>query len=778
MKKKLSIIIALLTITVIAITLIPNKKINIVNYIRYKEEAEQEQDYQMEQIKLFAITLETKNEYIENVRKEPTTCKININRVTKIIYMDETTKIGEKSAIYGEPIGDMLQPTKLGHIFEMWTTKDGEIVTESTTNNATKDLILYAKWRKIVSSLSVNPNGGTWNDSTGTQDFELEYSDILDIPNPTRTGYTFKEWQVVGSESTIEDGKYTMGVENTVLTAVWEANEHTLTINPNTGTWRGTNTNTELAIRYDSTTQIEDPVKTGYTFTGWTVSNGVLDGQNFTLNYDGDVTLTANWIINRYKYIVYHKKQSIDGLSYNSVVEDTVTGLENFGVTLFPPVKTYSGFISPSASSLTINVDSNPPVRNILNYNYDRQRFTLTVNPNTGLWNGSTSSQNVTLYYEQTYTIEPPTKTGYNFAGWDKTANDSVIEDKIFKMGLSNTNLTARWEAENYLLTFDVNGGNALPTSTKQISFNSPYGTLPIPTNGTARFVGWFTQPFGGTEVTASTVVTTPGSRTVYAHWESEFDYSGQIDSVTLSPGTYKLEVWGAQGGKSDHGTAGGLGGYSYGTLTVTSNTTVYIAVGGVGETAVGAGSTGIALVGGYNGGGNGAYKNSDSAGGGGATHIATRTGLLSDLETNKGSILLVAGGGGGAGCTDTYGGYGGGTQGGNGTGTSFGLGYGASQTAGGTNGGASQNGSFGRGGDTGVAYEWPGSGGGGGYYGGGAGANESGGGGSGGGGSGYYSTSLTSAATVAGNQAFTQPSGGSAVGHTGNGYARITKLS
>ena len=39
------------------------------------------------------------------------------------------------------------------------------------------------------------------------------------------------------------------------------------------------------------------------------------------------------------------------------------------------------------------------------------------------------------------------------------------------------------------------------------------------------------------------------------------FYYTGGIQAVTLNPGKYKLEVWGAQGG---HYT-GGKGGYSYG---------------------------------------------------------------------------------------------------------------------------------------------------------------------------------------------------------------------
>ncbi len=43
------------------------------------------------------------------------------------------------------------------------------------------------------------------------------------------------------------------------------------------------------------------------------------------------------------------------------------------------------------------------------------------------------------------------------------------------------------------------------------------------------------------------------------------------------------------------------------------------------------------------------------------------------------------------------------------------------------------------------------------------------------GGGSGHIGTMLTNGATIAGNQTFSSPTGGTEIGHSGNGYARIT---
>lgn len=232
---------------------------------------------------------------------------------------------------------------------------------------------------------------------------------------------------------------------------------------------------------------------------------------------------------------------------------------------------------------------------------------------------------------------------------------------------------------------------------------------------------------------------------------EYEFNYTGGMQQVTVPAGIYTLEVWGAQGG-----AGGGLGGYSKGTVTLTSATTLYIGVGGQGGSNYG----------GFNGGGSG------REGGGGATHIATSSGVLSGLSGNTASILLVAGGGGATG--PAAGGAGGGANqaGTAGTDRCGTPGQGGTLTSGGS-GGSNHGyaGSFGQGGSAGgCSYSSNGSaGGGGGYYGGGGGGHDcpryndyddSG----AGGGSGYAKNTLTDVTGLTGNR-------------SGNGYAKIVRI-
>lgn len=140
----------------------------------------------------------------------------------------------------------------------------------------------------------------------------------------------------------------------------------------------------------------------------------------------------------------------------------------------------------------------------------------------------------------------------------------------------------------------------------------------------------------------------------------------------------YKMECWGADGGipNPQHNNGVGIGGYTYGEIIISSNTSFYCFVGGQGE-----GSDTRANAGGYNGGGGAYYGSSSPTGGGGATDFRLNNGggNWNDIPSLK-TRIMVAGGGGGTGnysyTRETsgyydyywiYGGCGGGLWGGNG---------------------------------------------------------------------------------------------------------------
>ena len=407
-------------------------------------------------------------------------------------------------------------------------------------------------------------------------------------------------------------------------------------------------------------------------------------------------------------------------------------------------------------------------------------------------------------------------KPGYSLAGWASTEDGNVR----YTNGETVTNLInggeydlyAKWTPNPYTITFNGNGSTSGSTSDAECTYDS---SCTLSTNHYVRsgylFLGWTTTPGGNVQYNDGQSVLNiaeSGSITLYAKWMSivnNFSYTGAVQTYrVLKNGNYKLQVWGAQGGYRSSSSYAGKGGYSIGTIHLTTSDTLYVYVGGSG----GSGTNGCGTTicpGGFNGGGY-RYK---YYGGGGA----------SDIRVNQNSLyarVIVAGGGGSDGATNKMGMYGGGSTGGSSTesytandlycgkgGTQTYSGYSSSYTATSiATTGLNNNvftyygGGFGFGGGGVSLSSGFGGAGGGGWYGGSGTVPDS----SvdddrgGGGGSGYIYTSttasnypsgcllnssyyLTNASTTSGNSSFVSTSGGSEIGHAGHGYARITYI-
>lgn len=207
-----------------------------------------------------------------------------------------------------------------------------------------------------------------------------------------------------------------------------------------------------------------------------------------------------------------------------------------------------------------------------------------------------------------------------------------------------------------------------------------------------------------------------------YSQTTYTFSYTGSSQTISLPAGSYSIACWGANGGSvaANTGTPG-TGGYSGGSISLSTTTTFTVYVGG-------RGNGGSQPLGGFNSGNTTTKTNTTTAtGGGGASDVRV-------INDNYFHRIIVAGGGGGQGTSTGTGGHGGGLTGQNGQGTTN-AGVGGSQTAPGLYppGGDAKPATFGEGGD-GPAGTTGGQGGGG-WYGGSFGTRTNGG---GAGGSGY----------------------------------------
>lgn len=70
-----------------------------------------------------------------------------------------------------------------------------------------------------------------------------------------------------------------------------------------------------------------------------------------------------------------------------------------------------------------------------------------------------------------------------------------------------------------YNVSFDANGG-IVTTKSKNITYNSCYGTLPIPERNGYKFKGWYTEKNDGIKITSETILNTTSDVVLYAQWE------------------------------------------------------------------------------------------------------------------------------------------------------------------------------------------------------------------------------------------------------------------
>ena len=152
--------------------------------------------------------------------------------------------------------------------------------------------------------------------------------------------------------------------------------------------------------------------------------------------------------------------------------------------------------------------------------------YLVTFDPNGG--RVSPASTAVTIG-KKCGPLPTPNRYGYDFDGW-YTEKIGGKDKEVTETDVVGTNppttLYAHWTAKKCLVYFHANGGEFITANgsvkTKQstVTYGSKYNSMPTPTRtGGYKFVGWYTEETGGTEVTRDTTVTTTNTHILYAHW-------------------------------------------------------------------------------------------------------------------------------------------------------------------------------------------------------------------------------------------------------------------
>ena len=407
-------------------------------------------------------------------------------------------------------------PSKSGYTFDGWYTSatggtkvydaNGICTNEGTfwSGNVWKyagDTTLYAHYTQNVHTLTINPNGGLYNNATGSAVcytvFDSQNYNSIGIP--TRTGYNFTGWYVA-------DG-----------TPVWDSNGYAIQYQKNTAYW-----------------------KNGYDWNAAWMGGCYRDWEHMLWNYDGDLTVYAHWA--PYTHTVAFNANGGSGAPGNQI--------KTYGSTIWlsstKPVRTGYTFTG-------WNTDINgkgTPYNAGSEYGFDQNGGTATLyaqwKPITYkiFYNGNGSTDGTTGASSHTYdTVSKLTangfaRAGYTFTGWNTKADGSgtAYNDKA---SISNPTtvdgqtitLYAQWRLNpvtvsvprSLILNQDGDGSFV-------IKADNETGTVTVNADNTINF----TQK-GKDRVLAGTVSFDRNTLTPDRH-----EIKGSINTESLSAGSWK----------------------------------------------------------------------------------------------------------------------------------------------------------------------------------------------------------------------------------------------
>ncbi|MFV0362877.1 MAG: InlB B-repeat-containing protein [Suipraeoptans sp.] len=250
-----------------------------------------------------------------------------------------------------------------------------------------------------------------------------------------------------------------------------------------------------------ATFTLEEPTKTGYTFTGWIGSNGVVaeKGISIATGSYGDRTYKATYSANDYD-IIYHLDSGTNNAS-NPAKYTYGTGVSMFG-NATKTGYTFDGWYAESAFTTAVTSISNTATGDKDLYSkFTKDTYKITY---SGL-DGASVSGNPSTYQVDTatFTLNNPTKAGYDFDGWIKNGTGAASTTQAVTIGsVGDITFEATWSAKTYTVTFDVAENEGTEKAggpfTQNLTFDATDTLDKFDDMGTAdpgyTFIGWNTD--------------------------------------------------------------------------------------------------------------------------------------------------------------------------------------------------------------------------------------------------------------------------------------------
>lgn len=468
-------------------------------------------------LKVSSTTLNSSGTAITNIGECSIGSTSSAGVSTGTYYRDTSQTITAKAA-----------PT--GYSFVGWYEGSNLISSSlqvSVTMSANRTLVAkYQIKTYVVNAVSDDTTKGIVSPAGQT----VEHGKNATVTASRKTGYKFDGWYN-GTTKVTSANPYTFApTANITLTAKWAINtvSDTIKISPSGG---GTVSPNPITGQENAVISVTATPATGYNFKFWRYNNSNASGgysesttNPLRVTITGKRDITAVFELKSYTVTWNANGGTVSPESISKTYGSTLG-------TLPTPTRaataeysyTFAGWFTAASGgtqiSTTTTVTGN--VTYYAHWTATKRSYTATFNGNGG---GTPSPSTITKEYNTALgTLPTCTRTGYTFLGW-YTASSGGTKISTTTVVTKDITYYAQWSINSYTLTFNPNGGTVTPTS-KDLEYNSAYGTLPTPTRAsdvqyTYTFAGWYTAATGGTQVTTTTKMAAKDT-TVYAHWTS-----------------------------------------------------------------------------------------------------------------------------------------------------------------------------------------------------------------------------------------------------------------
>lgn len=304
-----------------------------------------------------------------------------------------STPPSSQTVQYGDPVQEPSIRTSTYKVHGWFTEPECTNQWDFDNNYmGARDMTLYAKWEKIIFSISFNPNGGTGTMHTSTgEDGKIKPENI---PEATREGYAFLGWFTDPDGGTEINPDGYVFTADTTLYAQWTIKTYTVTFDgcddqvpPQTVEHGG------HATRPDP-----DPVREGYVFDDWYGSTSY----GTPIDFDTYTVLSNVWLEAKFELGKYTVTFDLNGGPDTVTQPDSQTVSYQYKVprpSLDEPdgYRLLGWFKEPECiNEWNFDNDLMGGADMTLYAKWQQVKFKITFDPNGLAWNGDTTPVTLT----------------------------------------------------------------------------------------------------------------------------------------------------------------------------------------------------------------------------------------------------------------------------------------------------------------------------------------------------------------------------------------------